>query len=238
IQATESALQLAIELKVDIIAVQEPWNLGSSQNLRDFTGSNRRSISHRSFTQILPEGNIRPRVMLYAARELQAQISTSPSFPTDPDCLLLSIRTRGLEFQLLNVQPKTIVLGDFNTYHPLWDSFCPTSSNASFLAEWFEDNNLELLNTPGEVTFCRTNQRESVLDLTLMSQDLADKVEDWNVLKSIGSDHHGILFTVKIGEEECTPSPVALQRFNTQKADWEKFRTKVQEYMENSHFLE
>ncbi|KAF1981141.1 hypothetical protein K402DRAFT_398838, partial [Aulographum hederae CBS 113979] len=102
-QATESVLQLAIELMVDIIAVQEPWILGSSQNPRGFTGSNRRSISHRSFTQILPEGDIRPRVMLYAARDLQAQISTLSSFPTDPDCLLLSIRTRDFEFQLLSV---------------------------------------------------------------------------------------------------------------------------------------
>ncbi|KAF1982793.1 hypothetical protein K402DRAFT_339679, partial [Aulographum hederae CBS 113979] len=131
-------------LRMDVIAVQEPWILGSSQNPRDFTGSNRRSISHRSFTQILPEGDIRPRVMLYAARDMQAQINTSPSFPTDPDCLLLSIRTRGFGFQLLNiyeeaslrdglartiprvvlpfqVQSKTIVLGDFNTHHPLWD---------------------------------------------------------------------------------------------------------------------
>lgn len=208
IEATESVLQLAIEMKIDIIAVQEPWILGSSLSPRDFTGENRRSVNHQSFLQILPEGNIRPRVMLYSSRELQAQISTSPSLPPDPDCLLLSIQINGFGFQLLNiyeeaslqeglertipravlpfqVQSKTIVLGDFNTHHPWWDPFSPMSSNATLLAKWFEENNLELLNTPGDGTFCRSNQRESVLDLSLVSQDFADRVEDWNMIRAL-----------------------------------------------------
>ncbi|EMD84674.1 hypothetical protein COCHEDRAFT_1019008 [Bipolaris maydis C5] len=43
--ATESTLQLAIELKVDIIAIQEPWIAPSSSNNYEAP----RSIAHQSF---------------------------------------------------------------------------------------------------------------------------------------------------------------------------------------------
>jgi len=50
--ATESTLQLAIELSTDIIVVQEPCLVGHSASSTDF--SNARSTSHPSFIQILP----------------------------------------------------------------------------------------------------------------------------------------------------------------------------------------
>ena len=55
--ATESALQIAIELQVDLVVVQEPW----------VTDDNTRSTAHQSFTQILPPdngNNLRPRTMV------------------------------------------------------------------------------------------------------------------------------------------------------------------------------
>ena len=44
-QATESALQIAVELKIDIVVVQEPWILQNSE--LDY--SNARLILHLSF---------------------------------------------------------------------------------------------------------------------------------------------------------------------------------------------
>ncbi|KAF7564197.1 NMDAR2-C domain containing protein, partial [Pyrenophora tritici-repentis] len=59
IQATESTLQLAVELRVDIIAVQEPWLTPTRNN--DYADT--RSTSHAAYLQILPqsEPKLRPR---------------------------------------------------------------------------------------------------------------------------------------------------------------------------------
>jgi hypothetical protein len=50
-EATESALQIAVEQKVDLIIVQEPWLTGPHEP-PDY--SNTRSTLHQAFTQILP----------------------------------------------------------------------------------------------------------------------------------------------------------------------------------------
>ena len=58
--ATESALQVAIELKVDLVLVQEPWVLSDTQ---DYAGA--RSTLHSSFVQILPRHKtLRPRTLV------------------------------------------------------------------------------------------------------------------------------------------------------------------------------
>jgi len=61
--ATESALQVAIELKVDLLVIQEPW-ITSNVNT-----SLTRSIIHPSFNQLLPiDCSLRPRTLVYVAR--------------------------------------------------------------------------------------------------------------------------------------------------------------------------
>ena len=74
-QATESALQIAVELKIDLVVIQEPWILHNSQPLNsqlpnaqpnDYT--NARSILHPSFVQILPKSTrLRPRTLVYVS---------------------------------------------------------------------------------------------------------------------------------------------------------------------------
>ena len=54
---TENVLQLAIELNIQILAIQEPWVTKNSDNTY-------RTINHPSFNQILPNYNtVRPRVV-------------------------------------------------------------------------------------------------------------------------------------------------------------------------------
>ena len=64
--ATESALETAIELKADLIVIQEPW----------VTNDNARSIAHQSFTQILPPDNgLRPRTLVYVSKAFRPLVS-------------------------------------------------------------------------------------------------------------------------------------------------------------------
>ncbi|KAF1934933.1 hypothetical protein EJ02DRAFT_310909, partial [Clathrospora elynae] len=75
---------------------------------------------------------------------------------------------------------------------------CPTTSpGAENFINWIEAQLLEPINTPEVGTFFRPDMsRKSVLDLTFATQDLAGKIEDWKVLPSLASDHHGLLFTI------------------------------------------
>src|SRR5437667_7955458 len=82
-QATESALQIAVELKINLVVVQEPWILCDSKQLNQ---SNTWSILHQSFVQILPKSDIlRPRTLVYVSRSFGPLVSISASSPPDPD---------------------------------------------------------------------------------------------------------------------------------------------------------
>ena len=252
--ATESALQLAIELKVDLLIVQEPWLIPNNQDL-DYT--NTRSISHQGFTQILPHYNtiLRPRTLVYISRSFFAQVNLSSISPQDPDLLILDIKDKNLGFQLFNIYnekdqsnntssrtlervlyPQTLstnslVLGDFNTHHPWWDPLAPTSSGAQQFVEWIDQQNLSLLNSPGDPTFFRPNlERGSVIDLTLATENLANKIQDWQILPDLGSDHFGILFTIQGTTQDLVNTPIELGRFNTKLADWELFTSTLQNH--------
>ena len=252
-QATESALQVAVELAIDLIVVQEPWLVPSQQTPLDYTDT--RSVNHPSFVQTfptLPHPALRPRVLIYASRSLQAQINPLQDSPADPDCQAVGIKSTHFNFTLYNIYNEndqqgspnrtiermllptmlpttTLVLGDFNTHHPWWDPLAPTTSpGADRFLEWIEAQHLELLNTPGTGTFFRPNMsRESVLDLSFATQDLAGKIEDWQVVPGLGSDHHGILFAIEAPASHCNDPAAQPPRFNTSKADWDLFATEL-----------
>jgi hypothetical protein len=102
-QATESALQVCVDLAVDLLVVQEPWlvPLPLSGNY-----ANTRSINHPSFAQIFPpspDPSLRPRVVLYASNNLQAQINPLADFPPDPDCQAVTVSSTSFKFNLINV---------------------------------------------------------------------------------------------------------------------------------------
>jgi hypothetical protein len=241
--ATESTFEIAIELNIDIIAVQEPWVFPPINN--DYTKT--RSVIHQSFTQILPiHGPLRPRTLYYISKNLGPETSTAlaSNSPQDPDCLIIDIQNRGTKIQLINIynekdlggsgvhtlnrgvipaplSQNSIILGDFNTHHPWWDPLAPKSPTADALVEWITENNLILLNTPGAGTFFRPNMtRPTVIDLTLTTSSLLDKVQDWQTLPDLGSDHYGILFTIVATTSATTNSETASpRRYNTKKAN-------------------
>jgi len=260
--ATESALQIAIELKIDLIIIQEPWIIQHT-DFEDYT--NARSIVHQSFIQILPKNTrLRPRTLAYVSKSFSPLVSISTSSPIDPDLLVIDIiegnnkvtllniyneldqedkenRTRTVDRILYNYSttPNTILLGDFNIHHPWWDPLANSTPGADLLVEWLENQELTLLNTPGEGTFFRPNlERPSVLDLTFTTSTLTSSIEDWQILPDLGSDHLGILFTVKGTGIELVNNPTQqLAHFNTQKADWKLFASSLKSNIVNSTIL-
>jgi hypothetical protein len=136
--ATKSTFEIAIELNIDIIAVQELWVFPAINN--DYT--NTRSVIHQGFTQILPiHGPLRPRTLYYISKNLGPSTALASNSPQDPDCLIIDMQNRGSKIQLINLYNEkdlggtgvytlnrgvipaplsqySIILGDFNTHHP------------------------------------------------------------------------------------------------------------------------
>ena len=171
---TENILNMAIELNISILAIQEPkiFNLDKEE-------ATTRSVLHSSFNQILPRhGLYRPRVIYYISKNIAASLSRDS--PLDPDCIAIDV----LDLKLVNVynnfsqnielgpnsttsytiyrdfflgliDSKTILLRDFNTYHLSWDPLSPKNASGDYLVDLIQDNKLMLLNRPGKGTFYR-----------------------------------------------------------------------------------
>jgi hypothetical protein len=143
---TKSVLQLAIELKINLILVQEPWIISENPDY-----SNSRSISHSSFSQILPTTiGFRPRTLAYISKIYIPSVTLASS-SIDPDLLVLLVAEESNTLELVNIYNKTsqikgnssktierslltntisansLILGDFNLHHPWWN---PNSRNS------------------------------------------------------------------------------------------------------------
>src|SRR5712664_4611173 len=196
--ATETVLQTAIELDIKVLVIQEPWII-----VRDNTNREYRSIIYPSYFQILPNyGTLRPRTLIYIARELQASLAQNS--PSDPDCLIIDLSLGILKMQLINfyntihpedpnsiltilredILPTTLfdsslLLGDFNIHHPWWDPLKPQSTHTVHLISYIENHSLRLLNKIGEGTFYRSNMSiPSVLDLSFATSGIVTKIKD------------------------------------------------------------
>jgi len=112
-----------------------------------------------------------------------------------------------------------VILGDFNTHHPWWDPLHDKSPSADALVEWITTSNLLLLNEPGTRTFYRSNiETPTVIDLTLNTADLVDKIQDWQTVPDLGSDHYGILFNI-INTSGASVNNIINSRFDTKRAN-------------------
>ena len=83
LSTTEHVLQLAIELNISILAIQEPWTIGSEA--KGF-----RSVNHTSFKQVLPNyGSFRPRALFYIIDIVSTTLV--PSLLQNPDYIIIDL---------------------------------------------------------------------------------------------------------------------------------------------------
>jgi len=254
--ATEGALEYARDLKIDLIAVQEPWII-TSNNDNDYRRA--RSVTHPSYNQIVPNPtspSTRPRTLLYYRRDLGLELVLKNL--GDSDLQSIDIIDRGSQLTLLNIYNErdennnwtidrtlyklpisnsTVLLGDFNIHHPIWEpSISSPSPRARLLKEWLDDKELNLSNNIGEETFFRPHlDRGSVLDLTFTR---GVETINWQTTPNIGSDHLGITFTIKGSKDSnCLYTTSLGNRFNTKKADWTLFDKTLKEQATKGPYL-
>ena len=90
----------------------------------------------------------------------------------------------------------SLICGDFNAHHSLWDSVQPTDERGEELVDWAIDQSLTIMNDNSPTRVSRITCNESSPDVTLCGAKWADKFE-WTVGESIGSsDHLPIYITI------------------------------------------
>lgn len=126
-------------------------------------------------------------------------------------------------FQTLT--PPFIIGGDFNVHHMAFGSGWTDSKGRAFLNA-LDGNNIVYLND-GSATKVKTPSQinNSAIDITLVSADLALRM-NWSVYQDpIGSDHLPVTFELSI-----TSVYRALGRskkWNVKRADWEEFHNDI-----------
>ena len=124
-----------------------------------------------------------------------------------------------------------LLCGDFNAHSPLWGSL-ETNDHGDVMEELIEDNDLIPINT-NDMTWHKIRCRPSLLDLSLVHPsiylDFSFKVLD----DKHHSDHSPILIYVNEGEE---PDTEKTPKWNFRKADWDGFKLKCLEHINEDIF--
>lgn len=259
---TEDFLQHAVENKTDLILVQEPWYYGRGIDPPRTEWGNFVSTTHSSFMQIPPNhsSNYRPRTLAYVSKTCKLNINLATESPTDTDIQILDVTDRNNTLQIINLYnqrdqagsnkntfqrhlqehltpPNAIIIGDFNAHHPWWEPHVESVNTADeLLVEWLENNNLDLRNKPGEITWRRVDS-ESVIDLAFTTPPVTDKCTFFTVNTDISSDHFGLQLDLAGDDSVLVENPALQVRYNTNLADWEAFRSKLTQTARESHEL-
>lgn len=97
-------------------------------------------------------------------------------------------------FNKYNGKNKTIIGGDFNAHHTIWEERSKNDSRGRLLVEKIELTDLVIINNREHTYQNIANNTSSAVDITLVSPNLTDKIY-WECVKTnIGSDH----FPIKI----------------------------------------
>jgi len=109
--------------------------------------------------------------------------------------LLTTCKRNSLDF--LSRFRKVVLFGDFNARHGMWSSFS-ANRNGRALLSVIETHDLVVLNTSVPTHYSLSGQYEwSVLDLSIVSADIASRCDATVVNGFIGSDHSIVQIAIR-----------------------------------------
>ena len=117
---------------------------------------------------------------------------------------------------------RSILLGDFNAHNKLWGC-SETKRRGRIFEEILTENNLIVLNT-GQATHITSNQSNvnSVIDLSIIPQDLALNARHIVTNSNMGSDHYACVTT--FNEEFLIEYDLSMHMWKLRKADWKNYK--------------
>jgi len=121
---------------------------------------------------------------------------------------------------------KNIITGDLNSFSTLWGS-TRSDKNGKLLERFLDDFEMVTVNT-GEGTYIKQSGDCSQLDVTFVSQTLAEKCQ-WKVIyDSLGSNH---MPTLTIINEEPPLNGTVQPSWIMGRADWTAYREYMDTYI-------
>lgn len=130
-----------------------------------------------------------------------------------------------LEDNLESIEGKIIVGGDFNARAVEW-GMPATDSRGAQILEMAARQGLVVLNIGSTSTFRRPGYAETIPDISLASENIANTIEGWSVMEEYtGSDHQYVTFNIKSHVQ--TSSTQEHHKFNIRKMDIGKLSTSI-----------
>ena len=129
---------------------------------------------------------------------------------------------------LIPFSPSSLICGDFNAHHPVWDNIQPEDERGTDLLEWASSNNLSILNNCTVTRHSRITGNGSSPDVTLAGKTWNDKcawaVDDDEIG---GSDHLPIVITVHTSIKH-QPVLGNSPRWRSNGVNWNEYRAEVE----------
>ena len=123
---------------------------------------------------------------------------------------------------MLPSNKETLLVGDVNAHHPLWDQGCAAPDDVGGrIGDWLDSVGWRPLNT-GDPTFTsyRTGSHGAP-DLAACSDELARRTT-WKTGPDLGSDH--LPMVIEVRPETSPPRRIRKTRWAHHKADWRAFQ--------------
>lgn len=134
-----------------------------------------------------------------------------------------------------SLESPFIIMGDFNAKHEFWG--CRQNNrNGNFLCNYAQYRNWVLMNNDEATRIGSNDQNNSTLDLCFLSTDIALRYNFSVLHETLNSDH----LIIKLMDVENNNSNMLMDnsltscRYNTRRADWEKFETTISDILESS----
>ncbi|CAG4996055.1 unnamed protein product [Parnassius apollo] len=247
--ATNELFKYVTDNQIEIVFVNEPY-VGSGTYMRRCPGYHIHQFStkHHVKACILIKQNIGSSLGI-------SEDSTS-------NICIVQITTNGKKIFLISVyvEPNTdesntintlelflqktknyshIICGDFNGWHPLWNS-SRANRRGNIIADLLTTNDLNLCNSGNVPTFetvTHNIHRESIIDLTLTSNLSSNRISNWKVDIEVcpSSGHNAITFELLINKNSIPkPKKLSTFKYHTQNVKWEQVHTTFKEEVEKN----
>src|SRR5947207_2075512 len=122
----------------------------------------------------------------------------------------------------------TVVGGDFNAHHPLWNprTYTHHDEEADEIVEMMTELELNLMLPAGSITYPHAN---TTIDLVWGNEEALNQIITCRVAEEQqqGSDHLPIETTLALSIEK----PQTMQPFNYTRTDWKELNNKLEQYL-------
>lgn len=130
---------------------------------------------------------------------------------------------------------NVVVCADVNAKSQLWHG-SDTDERGEKLEHLIAQHNLYIVNKPSS-TFTYSNiQGASNIDVTLANSVSYNRIQHWKIHEdSTSSDHNLITFNINTSGPDTATRITKSSRYNTKRANWDRFLEVLEERMENSN---